>query len=288
MSLLLGAHLSIAGGFDKAVRRARQIGCDCLQLFTQNCTQWANRKISTAEGEAFRKALRECAISHPIAHAGYLINLASPNPGLWKKSIRGLTGEIRRAAILGIQYLVIHPGSYTNGTPTNGIARICKALDEVRSRTANLKVACLLETTAGQGTALGQRFEELADILAGVEDRSWLGICVDTCHLFAAGYPLFPEEAYEKTIGRLDLLIGCNLVKAVHLNDSRGDLGSRIDRHAHIGWGKIGLGAFALFLADKRLNPNPMYIETPKEVVDGQDMDVVNLRILRECASRAG
>ena len=238
---LLGAHQSISGGYYKAVERAVACGCDCVQLFTKNNNQWRAKPITAAEAEKFQTALAENAISHPIAHDSYLINLASPDPLLWRKSLAAFLEELRRAELLGIPYVVTHPGSFTASDEKSGIRQVIRALDEIHDRTKELRARCLLETTAGQGTALGWRFEQLAAILDGVKEPDRLGVCFDTCHVFAAGYPLGTKKEYSATMKAFDQLIGVKRIKAFHLNDSRREMGSRVDRHEHIGRGRMGL-----------------------------------------------
>ncbi len=281
---LLGAHMSIAGGYHKAVDRAARCGCQCVQLFTKNQVQWKAKPISDDEAERFRAALETQRVVCPLAHASYLINLASPDRALWKRSLDALIEEFRRAARLGIGMVVFHPGSYISGSISAGIRRVIRALDQAHRRAGNLGVRCLLETTAGQGTSLGCRFEHLAEILSGVSHPGWLAVCFDTCHVFAAGYPLAPRDRYEETFESLDRTVGLDRVVAFHLNDSRGHLGSRIDRHAHIGRGQLGREPFALLLGDRRFRNRPMYLETPKETRNGRDMDRVNLAFLRRLA----
>jgi len=285
---ILGAHMSIAGGYDKAVERGRRCGCDCIQLFTRNNNQWRAQQITPEQAGQFRAAWAAAGLSHPLAHASYLINLASPDPTLWRKSKEGFIIELRRAETLGIPYVVIHPGAYTSGTQALGLRRIADALDEIHGRTTHLNVRCLLETTAGQGTSLGWRFEHLAEILDRVQVPQWLGVCLDTCHVFAAGYPLDPAREYLATMRAFDATVGLQRIKAFHLNDSRRDLGSRVDRHEHIGRGKLGLAAFARLLRDRRLRGVPMYLETPKGQENGLDLDVINLRVLRGLVAGAG
>ncbi len=278
---ILGAHMSIAGGYDKAVRRARQAGCDCVQLFTKNATQWQVRPITPEEAGRFRRALADCLITHPVAHDGYLINLASPDPELWKKSVDAFVAELRRAEVLGIPYVITHPGCYTASSLRRGLRRVVRALDRIHAATAGIAAQCLLETTAGQGTSVGWRFEHLAEILQGVKNPERLGICLDTCHVFAAGYPMTTPQEYEATIEALEAAVGPDRVRAFHLNDSSRELGSRVDRHAHIGRGKIGLEPFRHLLSDPRFRDIPMYLETPKGTRNGVDWDVINLRTLR-------
>jgi deoxyribonuclease-4 len=282
MDRILGAHMSIAGGYPRAVERAAAAGCNCLQLFTQNNLRWENRRVSAQESEKFQEALRQFRVTHPLVHANYLINLGTPVGSLWRRSLRALIAEFRRAGRLGIAWVVVHPGAATDGNRPKGLVRVAKALEEAfAALPPENRVGCLLETTAGQGNTLGSRLEELAEILQRCAAGERLGICLDTCHLFAAGYPLTPLEEYHKTMEAIAKILGLNRVHAIHLNDSRTELGSGIDRHAHIGEGKIGLQAFRFLLNDERFRNLPMYIETPKEVRNGEDMDVVNLRRLR-------
>ncbi len=278
---ILGAHQSIVGGFDKAVERARRHGCDCLQLFTKNNNQWAAKDISAADTRRFREALESLGITHPLAHDSYLINLASPDKKLWRKSVEAFVVELHRAETLGIPYVVTHPGAYTTADEQTGLQNVARAVDEIDAQTRGLNVRCLLETTAGQGTSLGWRFEQFAAILDAVRDPDRLGFCFDTCHVFAAGYPLSPKKKYRATMAAFDRLVGTERIRAFHLNDSRRELGSRVDRHQHIGRGCLGLEPFRLLLADKRFREIPMYLETPKGEESGEDWDAVNLSTLR-------
>ena len=279
---ILGSHLSIAGGYYKAVESAHAVGCDCVQLFTKNNNQWRAKEITAREVEQFRGALAERKISHPLSHASYLINLASPDEVLWRKSVDSMIVELQRAAQLGIPYVVVHPGSHTTATEEEGSALIVKALDEIAARTQSLSTIPLLENTAGQGSNIGWKFEQLGAMLAGVKDKSRLGICFDTCHAFAAGYPLGTAEEFKATWKAFDQAVGIQLIKAFHLNDSKRELGSRVDRHEHIGEGELGLEPFRLLLADRRFCEVPMYLETAKEKnAHGEEWDVVNLRVLR-------
>lgn len=285
---ILGAHESIAGGLDKAIQRAAAVGCECVQLFTKNNNQWQAKPITPQQASEFRQALRESGLSHPVAHDSYLINLASPDSDLWKKSIDAFVHECQRAELLGLLYVITHPGAYTTSSVTHGIARIVQALDEIHAQTRGGTTQCLLETTAGQGTSIGWRFEHLAEILSRVREPERLGICVDTCHVFAAGYPLGSEGDYEETLNALGAIVGLPWVKAFHLNDSKKECGSRVDRHAHIGQGQIGLETFRLLVNDARFASVPMYLETPKGTEDGVDLDVRNLGVLRGLVRRMG
>jgi deoxyribonuclease-4 len=278
---ILGAHESIAGGYYKAVERARAVGCDCVQIFTKNNNQWRAKELTDEDARLFKAALKQHGIAHPLAHDSYLINLASPDPMLWKKSVDSFVMEMLRADRLGIRYLVTHPGAYTSGTEESGIAAIVRALDEVHAQTRGIKTRCLLENTAGQGSCLGCRFEQLAQVIDRVRNPDLLGVCIDTCHLFAAGYPISTEKEYQRTMRALDKVVGRKLVRAFHLNDSAKPFGSRVDRHAHIGRGMIGKEAFRLLLNDRRFSNVPMYIETPKGEEKGKDLDAINLRTLR-------
>ena len=281
MSPILGAHNSIAGGYYKAVEEAVACGCDCVQLFTKNNNQWRAKPITDDEASRFRRALAEGGISHPISHNSYLINLAAPGDELWKKSIDAFVVELQRAEALGIPYVIAHPGAYTTSSEAAGLARIVSALDEVLRQTRGLLVGVLLETTAGQGTCLGWKFEQLAEILTRAAAPERLGVCVDTCHVFAAGYPLSTEQEYKDTMKQLDQTVGLMQVRAFHLNDSKKPLGSRVDRHEHIGAGCLGLAPFRNLLNDQRFRNIPMYLETPKGEQRGKKWDEINLAALR-------
>lgn len=278
---ILGAHQSIEGGYYRAVERASEAGCDCVQLFTKNTNQWANREITQDEARWFRQSLDKTGITHPIAHDSYLINLASPDPTLWQRSIDAFVAELRRADILGIPYVVTHPGAFTTGTEQGGLQNVVRAMDEIHKQTGKLAAQCLLETTAGQGTTLGWQFEQIGQIIAGVKQSDRLGVCFDTCHVFAAGYAFGTPKEYRTTMAEFDQAVGLDRIKAFHLNDSRRERGSRIDRHEHIGQGHLGLDPFRLLLNDRRFRDVPMYLETPKGQENGVDWDVTNLRVLR-------
>ncbi len=278
---ILGAHMSIAGGYHKAVRAAAAAGCDCVQVFTKNNNQWAGKPLTEADCEAFKSALDELGVAHPISHDSYLINLASPKDELWEKSIAALVVELERAEALGIPYVVAHPGSFTISSEEEGLTRIARGLDEVHSQTEGLAAQVLLETTAGQGSNLGWRFEHLGSILEQTKDSDRLGVCFDTCHVFAAGYAMEAVDDYAATMESLDQAVGYDRVKAFHLNDSLKPFGSRKDRHAGIGEGEMGLEPFRHLMNDSRFATVPMYLETPKGERDGEDLDATNLRTLR-------
>ncbi len=278
---ILGAHQSIAGGYYKAVELAHALKCDCVQIFTKNNNQWRAKELTDDDVRRFQAALVDRGVTHPLAHDSYLINLASPDRELWKKSVDSFVMEMLRADRLGIPYLVTHPGAYTTSSEEAGIAAVVRALDEVHRQTRGIKTRCLLETTAGQGSCLGCQFEQLAEMIDRVQDPDRLGVCVDTCHIFAAGYPIGTEKEYRATMRELDKTVGLKLVRAIHLNDSVKPLGSRVDRHAHIGRGMIGKEGFRLLLNDRRFRRVPMYLETPKGEEKGKNLDSINLRMLR-------
>jgi deoxyribonuclease-4 len=282
MGVKLGAHMSIAGGVDRAVRAAAALGFQTVQLFTKNNTQWKVPPLSEEQQTAFRAALVETGIADPVVHNSYLINLGSPDAALWKKSIDAMTVEVERCARLGIGDLVVHPGAHLGQGEDAGLSRIAKALDRVLRRTRGALVRIDLETTAGQGTCLGHRFEHLGAILDRVAEPERLGVCLDSCHIFAAGYSLGPAEEYDKTMDDLDRAVGIPRVRVWHLNDSRRERGSRVDRHAHIGRGYLGLEPFRRILRDPRFQAVPMILETPKGTENGVDCDAVNLQVLRE------
>ena len=279
---LLGAHMSIAGGYEKSVEAAYRCQCDCVQLFTKNNNQWQAKPITDEKIDAFQGRLAELGISHPISHSSYLINLASPKPELWKKSIDAMIVELQRAEQLGIPYVVFHPGAFVTSTEKMGLRKIILALNEIHRQLKTTTAQCLLETTAGQGSNLGWRFEHLAAILDGVKDPGRLGVCFDTCHVFAAGYPMDSEKEFKSTMREFNRIVGVKCIKAFHLNDSKREFGSRVDRHDHIGRGKMGLEPFRHLLADRRFRKIPMYLETPKGTEKGQELDMINLKILRD------
>lgn len=284
---ILGAHMSIAGGYYKAVEAAERAGCDCVQLFTKNNNQWRAKELTDEDAEQFKASLSELGIAHPISHDSYLINLGSPDDELWKKSIDALVIELQRAAKLGIPYVVAHPGAYTTTSEKVGIRRIAKGLNEVHKQTRGIESQVLLENTAGQGSNLGWRFEHLEEIIDRARDPDRLGVCIDTCHAFAAGYAMETKKEYLATIRELDKTVGYKKVKAFHLNDSLKPFGSRVDRHAAIGKGEMGLEPFRHLLNDRRFRKVPMYMETPKGTNDkGVDLDVVNLRTLRKLVAK--
>ncbi|MDD3585747.1 MAG: deoxyribonuclease IV [Thermoguttaceae bacterium] len=282
----LGSHQSISGGVENAVLAAAKLGFDCVQLFSKNSNQWRAKAIDEQSAKKFQEALAETGLVAPLIHDSYLINLASPNEELYAKSFAAFCDELVRASTLGVSWVVTHPGAHTTDTVENGIDRIAKAFGDVLKKTPK-EAGILIETTAGQGTCLGRRFEEIAAMLnANKKYAARMGVCIDTCHVFAAGYDISTREGYEKTMDEFDRVIGLERVKAFHLNDSVKECGQRVDRHAHIGHGKIGSAPFGWILNDPRFAELPMYLETPKgdTEADGEmlDWDIVNLRVLRD------
>jgi deoxyribonuclease-4 len=276
--------MSIAGGLPQAIARARAVDATALQVFVKSSNQWAARPFSPGEVEAYRQASREAGLEgHTLAHASYLINLASPDDALWEKSVVAFRVELDRCEALGIPWLVVHPGAHVGSGVAKGIERVADALDRVLI-SASQGVGVLLETTAGQGSTLGARFEELGEILKRAQRSERLGICFDTCHALAAGYDFRSAAAYTETMAALDRAVGLDRLLGIHLNDSKGDLGSRRDRHEHIGKGKVGLSGFKLILSDRRFRDVPMVLETEK----GDDLaeDRVNLEVLRSLVPR--
>jgi deoxyribonuclease-4 len=274
--------MSIAGGCEQAVLAARAVGFRTVQLFTKNNNQWKAPELTAEHAGAFRAALLQTGIIDPVAHTSYLINLASPDDELWKRSIEAMVVEVERCHQLGIADLVVHPGAHMGAGEAAGLKRVVRALDRICKRTADVEVTIDLETTAGQGSSLGHRFEHLHAILDRVAAPARLGVCGDTCHIFAAGYSLDPPERYHETIRRLEETVGLGRLRVWHLNDSCRDCGSRIDRHAAIGAGKMGLEPFRNLVSDLRFRHLPMILETPKGMEDGEDLDARNLRVLSE------
>lgn len=278
---LIGAHVSTAGGLASAFDRAEAIGCESLQVFVKSPNQWRGKALSDDDVAAFRE--RQAAVGRPvIAHAAYLINLASPKEDILKASMEGLRDELSRCARLGLRGLVLHPGGHLGAGLDAGIELVARSLDAVLAQPETGQARVLLENTAGQGTALGSRFEELARIIELVDAKDRLGVCLDSCHAFAAGYDVSSPEGYEATLEAAETAFGLARVEAVHLNDSKHPLGSRKDRHENIGLGQIGEGFFARVLADERLAGLPMVLETPTGDDDqGHARDMETLRRLR-------
>ncbi|MEO6236456.1 MAG: deoxyribonuclease IV [Vicinamibacterales bacterium] len=284
----LGAHLSIAGGLPRAVDRAEASGCQALQIFTKSAGQWRARDLPRDEIALFRRRLRQTKIRPVVAHNSYLINLAAIDPALRQKSIASLTEEFDRADALGLDGLVMHPGSFTSGTEQGGLKLIADGLASVLAARPEVKTSILLEHTAGQGTNLGHRFEHLAEIIDLLGGSPRVGVCLDTCHLLAAGYDICSPDGYTETFKQFGRVVGFSRLKAFHLNDSKKPRASRVDRHEHIGKGCIGLPPFQRLLHDPRFAKLPMLLETPKEdtpasrrLSDVDPLDRMNLDVLR-------
>lgn len=277
-----GSHLSVAGGFENAFREGVDVGCDCLQIFVKNQRQWKAKPISDEQVKAYRQAEKETGIGPVVAHASYLLNLASPEAANQQKSINALIDELERCEALGVVGLVIHPGAHMGEGESKGIKRISASLNKVHAATKGFTCRVLLESTAGQGTTIGHEVEHLGRIIDGVKQGDRLGVCLDTCHLFAAGYDLRDAEAYESMVQAMNASFGLDRIGCIHVNDSKFDLGSRRDRHEHIGEGFIGRKGFANIVNDMRLANAPRILETPKGDDDkGRPYDKINLGKLR-------
>ncbi|MFI5333109.1 MAG: deoxyribonuclease IV [Candidatus Babeliales bacterium] len=263
-TLLLGAHISTAGGFDKAITRAQSINCTAIQIFTKSNRQWAAKPITQDEQEVFKKAVKETGITSLLSHATYLINIGSGQEDILIKSRALLTTELERCDQLGIPYLVLHPGSYGTGSEQQCLETIATSLDNVFEHYTGSAMV-LLENMAGQGSSVCYSFEQLAEIRTRTKYKNKVGICIDTCHAFAAGYDLRTSATYEQVWHEFDRIIGLSHLKALHINDSKKPLGSRVDRHAYIGQGAIGLEGFKLLFNDPRFFDIPKILETPCE-----------------------
>jgi deoxyribonuclease IV len=274
---LIGAHCSTAGGLWTAFDRGEQLGCEAIQLFTKSNRQWRARPLQDLEIERFRQRAEETGIL-PVAHASYLINLASPKDDIWRKSVDAYIEEMERCRILGIPYLVLHPGAHTGSGYTAGISRLVEAINEEHAR-GNDSATLLLEITAGTGTTLGAKIAHFRAVLEQVRQPERLGVCFDTCHALAAGWDLRAAESYGTVMEEFDQIIGLERILCFHLNDSRYELGSNRDRHSHIGLGECTLETFRHVLNDPRFDRVPMLLETPKD--DDMAQDVVNLKVLR-------
>jgi deoxyribonuclease-4 len=271
--------MSIGGGVHRAIERGRSIDCTAMQIFVKNNMQWFARPLQREEIAAFLDHAQRAELRSVFAHANYLINLAATNPQFHANSLRALSEELVRADQLELPFLVLHPGAHLGAGEAAGLARIIGSIDHVFSGLAKIKTRIALETTAGQGSCLGDRFEHLAAIIANVRLPERLCVCLDTAHVFAAGYDIGSETAVKKVFREFDRVIGLDRLAALHLNDSKTERGSRVDRHEHIGKGKIGLDAFRFIMRDRRFRKIPKVLETPK----GKDLaeDVENMKTLR-------
>jgi len=264
--MLLGAHVSVAGGLYQGPIRGSLLGCDSIQIFTKNQRQWRAKPILEGDAKKFKLSMKNSRVKIAIAHDSYLINLASDKAELLERSRAAFREEVERAEILSIPYLVFHPGTCPD--VPGGLSRIGDSINIVNEETSGYEVRELLETTAGQGNVLGHTFEQLAEILDMVTDRKRIGICLDTAHIFGAGYDIRDERSYEETMYHLDDVVGMQNLFAIHLNDSKAEFGSRVDRHDHIGMGKIGLKGFSALVNDERLQKISGVLETPGDLED--------------------
>jgi deoxyribonuclease-4 len=271
--------MSIAGGVHTAVERGVSIGCTTMQMFVKNNNQWSGKELTDEDISTYKKLLRESSIGPVVVHDTYLINLCAKDAQILRKSRVTLKDELNRCEILGVACLNFHPGSHVGAGEAEGIKRIAESLNVIHEETKGYRVKSVLETTAGQGTAIGHQFGQLRQIIDMVAEPDRMAVCVDTCHMFAAGYDISTERGYEKTFEEFDAIIGLNRLVAFHVNDSKRELGSHVDRHDHIGKGKIGKTGFRLLMNDDRFRTVPKILETPK----GPEMkeDVRNMKTLR-------
>lgn len=273
--VLLGAHVSIAGGVENAPDHAKTLGCDVFQMFSKNQQQWKAKPLTPEGVAAFQERMAKHALGPPLVHASYLLNLASPDEELWKKSVEGLLVEVERADALGVPWVVFHPGAAKEMGPKWGVKRIAEGVNHVLSVTKGMKTGILYETNAGAGSAIGRSFEELAEMLDLSQDKKRTAVCVDTCHIFVAGYAIHTADGYAKTFEQFDDLIGLDELKCFHLNDAKAPFGSNKDRHEHIGKGLLGMETWKRLMTDPRFATTPGYLETEP---DGHAADLAALR----------
>jgi deoxyribonuclease-4 len=279
--LEIGAHLSVAGGCDLAIVRAEELGLSSVQIFTKNANQWAAKPLDPMVIGRFAEQRERTSIRHLVAHDSYLINVGSPDDGTWEKSRLALREELDRCDQLDVPYLVSHPGGHLGSGVDAAVERVAEAINRIHDDRPEGRAMLLLETTAGQGTTLGRSFEELAAIVDRVENRQRVGICFDTCHVFAAGYDIRERDGYEETMRRFDEVIGFANLRVFHLNDSIKGLGSHVDRHAHIGEGQLGRAPFEFLLGDSRFDGVPGVLETPHGEAGAElKADIATLREL--------
>ena len=279
MVLEFGSHVSTAGGVDKALARAVEVGATSCQIFSKNERQWRARPLDPEVVERFLAERERTGITQLVVHDSYLINLASPKEDIHAKSMAAFANEIRRCDQLAIRYLVTHPGAHTGSGVEAGIATFAESLNRLHDELPDSQTVTCLETTAGQGTTLGRSFEEIAAIIDRIEDKARIAVCLDTCHVFAAGYDIRTQEGYERTMLEFDRIIGLGRLRVIHLNDSKFGLGLNKDRHEHIGHGEIGLDGFRAIVNDPRLAGLPAILETEKD--DAGEHDRRNLAVLR-------
>ncbi|MGC8672334.1 MAG: deoxyribonuclease IV [Thermoplasmata archaeon] len=276
MSLIIGGHMSIGGGFSDVPARARSIGLDAMQVFTKNQRQWISKPLNMDDVHHYIDNMKKYGIRITVAHASYLVNLAAPEQDKFQKSVESMVHELQRCDTLQIPYLIFHPGAHMGEGEKAGLKRVVEGLDLIIEKMEGINAKITIETTAGQGTNLGYKFEQIASIMDNISDRSKVKVCMDTCHIFAAGYELRSKEGYEKTMEEFSRTIGFENLVAVHLNDSEKALGSRVDRHAQIGYGYIGKEGFRNLLNDKRFQNVPLILETPGgEALYPQDLKMI-------------
>lgn len=280
MNHLLGAHTSIAGGISESVVRAQNLGFTAMQIFTKNNNRWNGKEFDPDDVIKFKTLLANSNIEFVVSHDSYLINLCAKDEQILKKSITAFIDELERCEILGIPHLNFHPGAHGGQGEEIGINKIAESLNFAHSQTPNYKVQSMIELTAGQGTNLGYTFEQIEAIIDKVDDKSRISVCIDTAHIFAAGYNFSDEKEYEIIMNKFDELIGLERLKCFHINDSKKELGSRVDRHEQIGKGFIGLSGFANIMNDDRLISVPKILETPKGKDQSEDLE--NLKILKK------
>jgi deoxyribonuclease IV len=273
MDQLLGAHTSTAGGVSKSVDLAGKLGFTAMQIFTKNNNRWFQKPLDEKEIEAFKSKLKTSKIKFVVSHDSYLINLCAKNKSILKKSRTAFMDELERCELLGIPYLNFHPGAHLGAGEKEGIKLIAESLNISHNKTKGYKVSSMLETTAGQGTAIGYRFEHLQEIIDLVEEKERMNVCIDTAHIFAAGYNIKGTKEFKKVIKAFNEIIGLDKLKCFHMNDSKKELGSRVDRHEHIGKGFIGLEGFSNIMNDKRLKMIPKILETPKGKEQIEDLE---------------
>jgi deoxyribonuclease IV len=276
----LGAHMSISGGIHFAPERGLKAGCGVIQVFTQNASQWRGKEVSDADAALFREKWASSGLHEVVSHDIYLINLGAPPGEVRDKSLAAFREEMIRCSRLGIGKIVMHPGAHTGDGEETGLKRIIAAFDELFAAVPEFTGIVLLETTAGQGSNVGYRFEQLKEIIVGSSFPDRFGVCLDTCHIYAGGYDITTEEGYRKTFDEFDRIIGLNRLQSFHVNDSKKGLNCRVDRHEHIGQGAMGLAPFRFLVNDPRFAHIPKILETPKG--DNDEMDAVNLKVLRD------
>jgi deoxyribonuclease-4 len=283
----IGAHMSIAGGLAKALERIQAVGGECLQIFVKPNVQWRAGELSLEEVQSFKDRQQQSGITPVVAHASYLLNLASPEKELRRRSVLTLALELVRAARLNIEFLILHPGSHRESGEKKGLEQIAKGIDQALDRAEVLQTKILLETTAGSGSHLGGRLEHLENILALSRSIKRLGVCLDTSHVLAAGYNIADPQGYDEFFRSFQKLIGLKHLRCVHVNDSKAALGSRVDRHEHIGHGHLGLKTFERLFQDPRLTGIPFILETPKGEKEDQDWDYLNIEVLKKLRQAA-